>query len=44
MSGSYKSLLTKFSQLQTYINKNAVTLTGDNTFTGDNSFTQPLTI
>ena len=44
MSGSYKSLLTKFQQLQTFVNKNAVTLSGDNVFTGDVEFVQPLTI
>ena len=44
MSGSYKSLLTKFQQLQTYVAKNAVTLTGDNVFTGDVEFVQALNI
>ena len=44
MSGSYKSLLTKFAQLQTFVSKNAVTLTGDNLFTGDVEFVQPLNI
>jgi len=44
MSGSYKSLLTKFQQLQTYVAKNLVTSTGDNTFTGDVTFTQPVTV
>jgi hypothetical protein len=44
MSGSYKSLLTKFQQLQTYVAKNLITSTGNNTFTGDVTFTQPLTV
>ena len=44
MSGSYKSLLTKFALLQTYVAKNAVTLRGDNVFTGDVEFVQPLNI
>ena len=44
MSGSYKSLLTKFQQLQTYVNKNAVTRSGDNVFTGAVTFTEPLYI
>ena len=44
MSGSYSALRTKYAQLQTYINKNVVTLSGDNVFTGDVEFVQPLTI
>ena len=44
MSGSYKSLLTRFAQLQTYVAKNAVTLAGDNVFTGNVEFVQPFTI
>ena len=44
MSGSYKSILTKFQQLQTFVSKNAVTLTGDNVFTGNVEFVQPLTV
>ena len=44
MSGSYKSLLTRFAQLQTFVAKNAVTLSGDNVFTGNVEFVQPLTI
>ena len=44
MSGSYSALKTKFAQLQTYVNQNLITSTGDNTFTGDVTFTQPLTV
>ena len=44
MSGSYKSILTKFAQLQTFVSKNAVTLAGDNVFLGNVEFVQPLTI
>jgi hypothetical protein len=44
MSGSYTSLKTKFAQLQTYVAKNAITSSGNNTFTGSVSFTKPVTV
>jgi hypothetical protein len=44
MSGSYNTLRTKYEQLSTYVNKNAVTRDGNNVFTGAVTFTEPLTI